>query len=294
MCDEGRPFQLIKCSMAEPVDMPIRTIVHPTDCSGFSSDALAHALCIAIATKADLHPLHIAKDEDVAEAPKFQRAYRMLAQWGLIEENDNPATVAAKLGIRITNVSFDAKGPEEGIHRFLNRTSADLVVLATHGRDGLEHWLAGSIAESAFRQSAVPTLFLTNGARGFIQQVSGKITLRRMLLPVDHSPAPARAINYARHLGRMLTGHAVAINFLHVGNHAPVVHDAEPTGHPLPLTIRHGSVVKTILDAALEYDVDLIVMPTAGHHGILDALRGSTTERVLRHAPCPVYAVPVG
>ena len=34
-------------------------------------------------------------------------------------------------------------------------------------------------------------------------------------------------------------------------------------------------------------------MPTAGHQGFLDALRGSTTERALRHAPCPVLAVPV-
>jgi hypothetical protein len=31
-------------------------------------------------------------------------------------------------------------------------------------------------------------------------------------------------------------------------------------------------------------------MPTAGHYGILDALLGSTTERVLGHAPCPVLA----
>jgi nucleotide-binding universal stress UspA family protein len=158
---------------------PIRTIVHPTDCSGFSSDAFAHALCIAIATKADLHPLHIAND-DAAEAPKFPQPERILAQWGLIEEGDNPVTVAAKLGVRITNVTMDAKSPEEGIHQFLNQTSADLVVLATHGRDGLEHWLAGSIAESAFRQSAVPTLFITTGARGFVQQVTGKITLRRV------------------------------------------------------------------------------------------------------------------
>jgi nucleotide-binding universal stress UspA family protein len=34
-------------------------------------------------------------------------------------------------------------------------------------------------------------------------------------------------------------------------------------------------------------------MPTAGHHGVLDALRGSTTERVIRHAPCPVLALPL-
>jgi nucleotide-binding universal stress UspA family protein len=36
---------------------------------------------------------------------------------------------------------------------------------------------------------------------------------------------------------------------------------------------------------------DLIAMTTAGRHGFLDALRGSTTEQVLEHAPCPVLAV---
>jgi nucleotide-binding universal stress UspA family protein len=52
--------------------------------------------------------------------------------------------------------------------------------------------------------------------------------------------------------------------------------------------------VQSIVDAALEYDVDLIGMPTAGRHGLFDALRGSTTERVIRHAPCLVFAIPTG
>ena len=37
----------------------------------------------------------------------------------------------------------------------------------------------------------------------------------------------------------------------------------------------------------------LIAMPTAGQKGFLDALRGSTTERVVAQARCPVLAVPV-
>jgi nucleotide-binding universal stress UspA family protein len=41
-----------------------------------------------------------------------------------------------------------------------------------------------------------------------------------------------------------------------------------------------------------EFDVDFRGMPTTGHDSILNALRGSTTERVIRHAPCPVFAVP--
>src|SRR2546426_494733 len=59
----------------------------------------------------------------------------------------------------------------------------------------------------------------------------------------------------------------------------------------LPVILRSGNVVESIVDAAIEFDVDAIAMPTAGHHGILDALRGSTTERVIRHAPCPVFAL---
>jgi hypothetical protein len=53
---------------------------------------------------------------------------------------------------------------------------------------------------------------------------------------------------------------------------------------------REGDVVAVILDAAEE--ADLIAMATEGEQGIIDALRGSVTERVVRDAPCPVLAVP--
>ncbi|MGB1685776.1 MAG: universal stress protein [Pseudomonadales bacterium] len=33
-------------------------------------------------------------------------------------------------------------------------------------------------------------------------------------------------------------------------------------------------------------------MPTQGRHGFLDALRGSTTEQVMRELQCPLLAVP--
>ena len=51
-------------------------------------------------------------------------------------------------------------------------------------------------------------------------------------------------------------------------------------------------MVSIILQTAEEQQADLIAMPTAGHHGFLDAMRGSTTERVVRHAPRPVLSVP--
>jgi nucleotide-binding universal stress UspA family protein len=38
---------------------------------------------------------------------------------------------------------------------------------------------------------------------------------------------------------------------------------------------------------------DLIAMPTAGRHGLLDAMRGSTTARVLDDARWPLVAAPM-
>jgi nucleotide-binding universal stress UspA family protein len=52
-----------------------------------------------------------------------------------------------------------------------------------------------------------------------------------------------------------------------------------------------GPVVETILRVARDHPVHMIAMPTAGHDGFLDMLRGSTTEQVLRQAPCPLLAI---
>jgi nucleotide-binding universal stress UspA family protein len=48
------------------------------------------------------------------------------------------------------------------------------------------------------------------------------------------------------------------------------------------------------LQTAMELPAGLIVMTTDGPEGFLDALRGTTSERVLREARCPVANLPVG
>jgi nucleotide-binding universal stress UspA family protein len=84
-----------------------------------------------------------------------------------------------------------------------------------------------------------------------------------------------------------------AVRLMHVGATGPLIRSGAEEGI-VPVALQTGDVVSTILKAAVERQASLIAMPTAGHHGFLDAVRGSTTERVLRHAPCPVLAVPVG
>jgi hypothetical protein len=80
-------------------------------------------------------------------------------------------------------------------------------------------------------------------------------------------------------------------HLLHVGDGASP--KARPAGG-FDRIVRRGPVVETIVDVAGEVAADLIVMATAGHKSFMDALRGSTTEAVLRKARRPLLAVPEG
>lgn len=56
---------------------------------------------------------------------------------------------------------------------------------------------------------------------------------------------------------------------------------------------RTGKSFREITKAARELDADLVIMATHGYSGLKHTFLGSTTERVFRHAPCPVLAVRV-
>ena len=55
--------------------------------------------------------------------------------------------------------------------------------------------------------------------------------------------------------------------------------------------IKTGKPFMEINDAAAEKDVDLIIIATHGHTGVEHLLFGSTAEKVVRKAPCPVLTI---
>jgi len=67
---------------------------------------------------------------------------------------------------------------------------------------------------------------------------------------------------------------------------------ARGPGLEIRTLLREGRAWSEIDSAAKETDADLIVMGTHGRQGLARALMGSTAERVVRTAPCPVLTVP--
>ena len=273
--------------------MPHRfqTIVQPTDFSDMSVEAFVHTLRIALVMRSKLYLVHVAESEYPGEQDGFPHVRHALEQWRLLEPNAASAEVANKLGIKVAKIGLEPQDPLRGLLHFLEQHPTDLIVIATHGRDGIAHWLRGSIAEKLSRTAQLPTLFLPPTACGFVEQSDGKLHLARVLVPVDHSPSPSQALRTIEEFTGLMNAKGATIELMHVGETAPSIRRVTD-GALVPVTRRTGETVSAILRAAEEQQADLIAMPTAGHHGFLDALRGSTTERVIRHAPCPVLSVP--
>jgi nucleotide-binding universal stress UspA family protein len=268
----------------------LRAIAHPTDFSPASSAAFAHALRIALHFKCPLFILHVSTDAAVDDWASFPHVRHTLAHWGLMDENESPAVIADKLGVKVVKAEMMPMEPVDGIMRFLQDHPSELIVLATEGRQGLARWLHGSVAEALARAAKLPTLFVPAKARHFVDPIGGKLHLRRVFIPVDHAPQPAGAVRAILGFAQALTGETPEERLLHIGDAPPPV--AGEASRALAVTAGQGDAIETIVKAADDWGADLIGMPTAGHHGFLDAVRGSTTERVLRQAPCPLLAVP--
>jgi nucleotide-binding universal stress UspA family protein len=72
---------------------------------------------------------------------------------------------------------------------------------------------------------------------------------------------------------------------------AKFVESHVPAGTTAEQFVEHGVAHLEIVRVAEENDVDLVVMATHGRGFVAHAVFGSTTERVIRKAPCPVLTI---
>ncbi|MFQ5744473.1 MAG: universal stress protein [Acidobacteriota bacterium] len=277
-----------------PPWLPPRRIFHPTDLTRGSETAFAHALKLALAAQGHLDILHIDTAPGRAPWSEYPGVRSTLAHWGVLRKGATKPEVG-EAGLYVRKIRAHGFGVVRPVLRELRETGADLIVLATHGRDGLDRWLHRDIAEKLSREGCVPTLFVPYGTDGFVSLGDGSTSLHRVLVPIDSSPRPQSAVDAASMVVQLAGLDTAAFTLLHVGNDradAPAVDLPAHEGWSWETTVQRGDVVKKILSLGQQQPADLIVMSTHGHDGFLDAIRGSTTERVLAAAACPVLAVP--
>lgn len=277
----------------EPAAFPIDCIFHPSDFSRASEVAFIHALKLGLIAEADLRIMHMASEAAEVAWLDFPGVRATLERWGLLPEGSRRVDVA-QTGLQVQKVVAYGDNPADAILHYLRQEPTDLVVLATHQHDGMARWWHKAVAEPIARKSRTMTLFIPHGVSGFVAYEDGRITLRHVLLPVDRIPPPHDAMAFATDLTRALGVEQAAFTLLYVGTEGdqPMMQLPQKDGWTWDTILRQGNVVEQILDVAAACAADLIIMTTQGHHGFLDALRGSTSERIVRGAHCPVLAMP--
>jgi nucleotide-binding universal stress UspA family protein len=274
----------------------LREILFPSDLSAASALAFEYARVLARRFNARLTLFHaipgrprvrgLAPSEEVRRAERT--ATERLDSW------------AQDLGVRHCVIVE----PTESVHRavvgYVRGTTPDLVVMATHGREGLAQIFLGSVTETVMRRGRCPVLAVREPQHGVA------LPFRRILVATDLSPASRRPFLLGGFLARAFDAEVLALYVARIPDGSlcgvtAAVDAALPTelalqtflqpefrGAPILARTELGSPWEQILRVARLEKADLILMTTHGHDSIGDRMLGSHAERILREAPCPV------
>jgi nucleotide-binding universal stress UspA family protein len=273
----------------------LKTIVHPTDLRPESESAFIHALGLAVISTARLVLVHVKPSSSPRKERRTLPGVRAtLERWGLLPNGSQRSDVGDRLGVGVKRITIEAEHPSSAIEQVLRTEPASLMVLGTEGRSGLPQWLRPSVAEQVARGGRIPTLFVPTTAKGFVDAETGRISLQRILAPIDASPEPTPALDTAIRVGELLGDDRVDVSLIHVGDGSRMPSLTLPESEIIRWQQLQcaGDVVGEISSAARQGRADLVVMATAGRRGLVDVLRGSVTEQVLRAVDCPLLAVP--
>jgi nucleotide-binding universal stress UspA family protein len=273
--------------------LPFRRIFHPTDFSAADRAAFAHAVKLTCLAQGELTMMHVDPTIERKDFEDFPRIRPLLARWGVLPEGSSKEDVR-ELGVQIKRVRAVADDATGAILQQLMAHPTELLVLSTHQREGLARLTHHGVAEPLARGAHARTLFVPAGVEGFVSAETGRTNLTRVLIPLAHMPHPQPAIDLAAALASALGSENVLFELVHLGKEtdAPKFAHPERPGWSWNTLIAKGDPVEWILVAGRDFGADLIVMTTEGHTSLFDLLRGSTTERVVRGARCPLLAIP--
>ncbi len=297
-----------------------RRMLVPLDGSELAEVAFNYAKNLACSlTGMEVFLLHVYSPEERGLVPKH-RAYIERAADTIVRHSERTQSRA-----RVVKAQGElAMGnPAEEILRYADRNDIDLILMATHGRSGVNRWAMGSVAYKVLRASKVPVWLIRAGIAEEI--VEDKLPIRTILVPLDGSKLAESVLPHVETLAKQWADGQAEVVLVRVCQ-PPDVSSDYPSDMPLSweehvelemakckleagpylveigkqlreagLKVRQevplGKPAKAIIDYASSNRVSLIAMITHGRSGISRWVYGSIAEEVMLGAFTPVLLV---
>jgi len=275
-----------------------KNILFLTDFTEASQTALAYAMGLAKHFGAQVYPAHSCDPIILTEtaAPDIV---------GEVEENSRRRLNDLAKENNLAGTPLFARGAvSEAVPGWINDHGIDLIVMGTHGRKGLKHFLMGSVAESIFRHATCPVL--TVGPHVNVRPYHD-FKAEKILFPTDLGPhaefATQYALSFAQEGKSQVTFmHVVTLEEAFQRDRAPLVaesfkkletllpQDAKEWCQP-ELVVEVGDPIKELLGYAGMERPDLIVLGLPAGKKFNGGFHTSVTYNLIAQAPCPVLTV---
>ncbi|HVR16540.1 MAG TPA: universal stress protein [Candidatus Limnocylindrales bacterium] len=216
-------------------------------------------------------------------------------------------------GARVTFSVENGKAEE----LIIDKAAADkdtLIVMATHGRSGMQRWLLGSVADKVLHGSTNHLFLIRATEQG---KTDGEAALTKVIVPLDGSPLAEKILPYVVDLGKkmrleviFLRAYALppAVTGDEYGTYSQELFDQLETEAKDYLTKKIKEVeqdglrnVSSVVDLgygaeeitalARKTPDNFIAMCTHGRSGATRWVLGSVTDRVVRHSSGPVLII---
>lgn len=234
-----------------------------------------------------------------------EQVQRRLKDWGAKEEANVQSEVLSGK-------------PASEILRYADESDVSLIIMASRGRSSPGPWLLGNIVAKVLRATSKPMLLIRVQAdNASIQQ---RISIKRILLPLDGSRVAEQAIPHAEALALVSSAELVLFQAFEparpvaieggVAMSPAMIKEEEEAkrgsalayldsvgktfrekGLSTSSVVALGSPADKIIDYADTNAIDLIAMSTHGRSGIGRWVFGSVTDKVLHSGDKPVLAV---
>lgn len=301
--------------------LTLRRILVPIDFSPESLKTLRYAKRLSERFGAKLHLLHV-----ITPPPDFlpQRMPPALVNFSkkiAAHASERLRKLAVEFSLPTPPRPYSIRsGPiAEEINTVARVTRAELITIATRGYTGLKRAFVGSTTETVVRNAPCPVLVVRDKSE-LTRPRARRVPLqfRKILVPLDFSEPSRLGLEYA--LGFAQEFHATVVLFHSVfvsayvlasrytANQMPLLIASQQDyaqaemeelrqkisrkGGEVEIKIAVGSPVEQIGKHVRRAGVDLIITSTHGRSGLSRMFIGSTAERIVRYASCPVLVIP--
>lgn len=230
-----------------------------------------------------------------------------LDQTLLIQEDQYLEDLAARVRAVMPQVVITTRNvdlcclPAETLAFAARQANTDLVVMSTHGRGPLARFFVGSVADQFIRLSPAPVLFVRPHEARTIVNLSIRLQLEQLVVPLDGSEFAEQVLKPAVSLA---TAFGCRCTFVYVedqtgdtsGERAEVYLDRIARSVPSEAVarreiIRSCSAAEAILAVAGSDPGTGIALATHGREGVSRLLHGSVADELVRRAVGPVLVL---